>query len=252
MTTRRKLWLAFGLGLLALLLVAFISGYRWVSDSAVPMPEALAALESSETVTVTTDPWLIFEPVDATAETGFIFYPGGKVDPRAYAPAAHALADAGHLVVIVPMPLNLAVLGSNRADAVIEAFPAVHNWAIGGHSLGGTMAASYAAGHPEAVEGLILWASYPTQRGSLAANSELVAASIFGTVDGLVSLDEIEQSRALLPASTEWTAIEGGNHAQFGWYGPQDGDNPATISREAQQVATVAASLAVLDSLASP
>jgi hypothetical protein len=27
-------------------------------------------------------------------------------------------------------------------------------------------------------------------------------------------------------------SIEGGNHAQFGWYGPQEGDNPATISRE--------------------
>ena len=252
MTTRRKLWLAFGLGLLVLALVVLISGYRWVSDSAPPMPEALAALESSATVKVTTDPWLIFEPKGGTTETGFIFYPGGKVDPRAYAPAAHALADAGYLAVIVPMPLNLAVLGSNRADAVIEAFPAVRNWAIGGHSLGGTMAASYAANHPDAVDGLILWASYPTQRGSLAADSELVAASIFGTVDGLVSLDEIEQSRDLLPASTEWTAIEGGNHAQFGWYGPQDGDNPATISREAQQAATVAASLAVLDSLASP
>jgi dienelactone hydrolase len=246
---RRKLWMGIGLGFLGVMLMAFIAAYLWVADAAMPMPEALMALESNGTVTVSTDPWLTFKPADGAVTTGFIFYPGGKVDPRAYAPPARAIAKGGHQVVIVPMPLNLAVLAPNRANDVIAAYPEVRHWAIGGHSLGGTMAATYAAKHGDAVDALILWASYPTEGGSLALETDLATASIFGTLDGLISLDEIEQSGNLLPTQTEWTAIEGGNHAQFGWYGPQDGDNPATISREAQQAAAVTASLNLLDSL---
>jgi len=246
---RRKLWLGIGLGILGVLVMAFVAAYVWVSDSAMPMPEALIALQSNATVTVSTDPWITFIPTDTEVTTGFIFYPGGKVDPRAYAPPARAIAEAGYLVVIVPMPLNLAVLGQNRATDVMEAYPQIDTWAIGGHSLGGTMAATYASKNSDAIDGLVLWASYPTEGNSLAQSGELATASIFGTLDGLVSLDDIEQSRNLLPSESEWTAIEGGNHAQFGWYGPQDGDNPASISREAQQTATLAASLNLLASL---
>ncbi len=249
MKNRRKIWWGVGFGILGLALVASILAYQWVSDAAMPMPEALMALESTDTVTVQTDPWIVFEPTDQDAETGFIFYPGGKVDPRAYAPPARAIAEAGYMVVIVPMPLNLAVLSPNRADEVIAAYPEVDRWVIGGHSLGGSMAANYAAGHSDAIDGLMLWASYPTESSSLAGETDLAVASIFGTLDGLVSLEDIEQSESLLPAQTQWTAIEGGNHAQFGWYGEQEGDNPATISRESQQVDVVEASLKLLESI---
>ncbi len=248
MKNRRKIWWGLGFGILGLLLVASILAYQWVSDTAMPMPEALIALESSNTVSVQTDPWIVFEPTDMDAEAGFIFYPGGKVDPRAYAPPARAIAEAGYTVVIVPMPLNLAVLAPNRADEVIAAYPEIDRWAIGGHSLGGSMAATYAARHADAIDALILWASYPTEGSSLAAETDLAVASIFGTVDGLVSLEDIEQSENLLPPQTMWTAIEGGNHAQFGWYGEQKGDNPAKISRESQQADIVQASLKLLES----
>jgi pimeloyl-ACP methyl ester carboxylesterase len=147
------------------------------------------------------------------------------------------------------MPLNLAVLGANRADAVIKANPEIGHWAIGGHSLGGSMAAKYVYDHPQAVDGLALWASYPAGNNSLAGRDDLATVSISGTQDGLSTPAKIEASRALLPGSARYVAIEGGNHAQFGWYGPQSGDNPATISREDQQRQTVTATVELLASL---
>ena len=73
--------------------------------------------------------------------------------------------------------------------------------------------------------------------------------SIYGTLDGLATTEKIAASRPQLPPTTEWVAIAGGNHAQFGWYGPQSGDNPATISREEQQRQIVEATLRLLVSL---
>jgi hypothetical protein len=110
------------------------------------------------------------------------------------------------------------------------------------------MAARYARKHEGKVAGLILWASYPAKSDDLS-KSALKAASISGSLDGLSTPAKIEASRAILPASTRWTVIEGGNHAQFGWYGPPKGDNPAAITPEAQQGAVVAASVGLLRSL---
>jgi pimeloyl-ACP methyl ester carboxylesterase len=209
------------------------------------MPEALAALESDARVHVETAPWLVFRPANQDPSVGLVLYPGGRVDPRAYAPTARALAEEGHLVVIVPMPLNLAIFAPGRAAEVMAAFPGIESWALGGHSLGGAMAANYAHGNPEAVRGLLLWAAYPGASDDLS-DYQLAASSIYGTRDGLATPDKIDASRPLLPPDTGWTAVEGGNHAQFGWYGPQPGDDEATISREKQQAQIVAATLGLL------
>jgi len=238
------------LWILILLVVAGVGTVViWANTAtAEPMPEALAALRSSDEVEVMDGEWLIFTPKKVTPTTGFIFYPGGLVDPRAYAPPARAIAAKGYQVVIVPMPLNLAVFGSGKASDVIDTFPRVKQWVIGGHSLGGSMASQYANQNPDKVSGLVLWASYPAESNSLAGNN-LIASSIYGTRDGLVTQENIENSRALLPAKTEFVAIEGGNHAQFGWYGPQGGDNPATISRPEQQNQTISATVDLLDQI---
>jgi len=53
----------------------------------------------------------------------------------------------------------------------------------------------------------------------------------------------------LLLSDVRWVAIEGGNHGQFGWYGPQSGDNPTAISREAQQAQVVQATLEMLNAM---
>jgi pimeloyl-ACP methyl ester carboxylesterase len=220
--------------LILVLVIAFIGFSVWAYTPLGPMPQALAAMQSSAGVQVENDNWLVFQPKNGNIDTGLIIYPGGRVDPRSYAPAAHALAEDGYLVIIPPMPYNLAVFGWQKAEQVINNYPTITNWAISGHSLGGTMAAKYALSDPGQIDGMILWAAYPSSSDSLSASS-LESMSIYGTHDGLISVQEIDDSRQLMPETTSWVRIDGGNHSQFGWYGDQPGDNPASISREMQQ-----------------
>lgn len=137
--------------LVLLILVAAGGILVWANDVSHPMPEAIQALQSDSSVQVETHPWLIFKPVGKDPTTGLILYPGGKVDPRSYAPAAKAIAEQGYLVVITPMPLNLAVFSPGKAASVVAVFPKIQTWAIGGHSLGGVMAANYAKKNPDQI-----------------------------------------------------------------------------------------------------
>jgi pimeloyl-ACP methyl ester carboxylesterase len=219
----------------------------WAANPLGPMPEALAAMQNSQSIRVEQDPWIVFRPA-RMKDTGFIIYPGGRVDYRSYAPAALAISSQGYLVVITPMPLNLAVFDINAADTVIKAFPEVKHWAIGGHSLGGAMAAQFIAGNSTQVEGLILWASYPASNNDLSM-LPIRVSSISGSVDGFSTPDKILASELLLPSDTAWVVIAGGNHSQFGWYGFQAGDNPATITRSEQTQQVVDATVNLLVSL---
>jgi pimeloyl-ACP methyl ester carboxylesterase len=228
-------------------LVGFIA---WAQTPLGPMPQALSALESDTRVEVQTEPWIIFRPVNQTSTAGVIFYPGGRVDPRSYAPPAREIASRGYLVIIVPMPFNLAVFAYDRASQVMDAYPEISQWAIGGHSLGGAMAANYTYQNPSRVQGVFFWAAYPASNIDLS-DQNLPVTSISASKDGISTPDEIDTSRMLLPEDTTWIIIEGGNHAQFGWYGNQNGDNPATISRQSQQVQTVHATLKLLTTIES-
>lgn len=234
--------------IVGLLLAGVAAFVIWGETPARPMPEALSALQSDAQVTVSSDRWLVFRPVAAQPDTGLVFYPGGRVDYRAYAPAARQIAAQGYLVVIVDMPLNLAVLDAGAAADVLAAYPEIAHWAVGGHSLGGAMAANFAWKNPTAVNGLVLWAAYPASGDDLSA-SGLRVVSIYGVRDGLATGDKIDASRALLPADTMWVRIEGGNHAQFGWYGDQAGDNPAIITRQQQQQQIITSTIGLLESL---
>lgn len=242
MKNLKKLLLA-----LVVLVGAFSLGFIiWGSTPAHPMPEAISALASSDAVTVQTGKWLVFEPAGSTSSTtGYIFYPGGRVDYKAYAPMAKSLAQKGFLVVIPRMPLNLAVFGINKAADVIAAHPEISHWVMGGHSLGGSMAANYVYEHPDQIDGLVFLASYPADNNNLSNYSGSVL-SISGSLDGLATPAKIDHSKGLLPKGTVWVSIEGGNHAQFGWYGPQKGDNAATISLEEQQSAVIQNTLELL------
>ena len=235
----------------SLALVALLAGFvAWAETPLGPMPEAHAALQSDSSVDVRIDRWLVFSPADSNTRTALIIYPGGRVDPRSYAPAAHAIAARGYLTIIVPMPLNLAVLGINSAANVIESYPEIQNWAIGGHSLGGTMAAQFAYKNASKIKGLVFWAAYPASGNDLS-KLNVAAVTIHGSNDGLVSQSQIDDSLGLLPVDTVSVEIEGGNHAQFGWYGRQPGDNEATISRELQQDQIVTATAMLLEKLGS-
>jgi dienelactone hydrolase len=232
-----------------LLLVVTAAGFvLWGSNPLPAMPEAQSTLVSDSQVTVATDKRLVFSPAAVQPSTGLIIYPGGHVDDRAYAPTARQIAARGYLVVIVPMPLSLAVLDAGAAADVIAAYPHIRHWAVGGHSLGGAMAANFAKAHPGAVDGLVLWASYPASGDDLSA-STLPVVSISASLDGLATRAKIDASRALLPADTTWVVIQGGNHAQFGWYGDQPSDNIAAISRQDQQAQIVQATAALLESI---
>jgi hypothetical protein len=231
---------------IGIIFIAILGFVAWGAIVPAPMPEAKAFLKPDYEVLVSRDRWLVFRPILYTPSTGFIIYPGGRIDPRAYAPQAHAIASQGYLVVIVPMPLHLAVFGSERAGEVIAQVPEIKKWVIGGHSLGGSMAAAYADLHRDQIRGLVLWASYPAKSNDLS-DSAIQVLSVYATQDGLVTQKKIDASRALLPSSTTWVEIQGGNHAQFYWSGNQVGDKPATISREAQQDQVIQATISLLN-----
>ena len=167
----RRILLRVAAVLLLALLLAVVGFVVWASVVPAPEAPALAALQPDEAVRVESGEWLVFTPVGEAPTTGFIFYPGGRVDARAYAPLARGIAAEGYRVVIVPMPLHLAVLAPNRAAKVIAAFPEVTAWAVGGHSLGGAMASHFAAAQPQAVRGLVLWAAYPAESDDLSAQA---------------------------------------------------------------------------------
>ena len=222
--------------LLGVLLVLLIAAVIYVSDYYHADQTALAVLEHPTVELHTESNRLVFLPEDP--EAGLIFYPGGKVEYTAYAPLMQKLAEKGVLCVLVKMPLNLAVLNGDAADGIPEEFPEVDVWAVGGHSLGGVMAADFAARHPGAVDALVLLAAYSTADLS---QSGIRVLSVYGTEDGVLQRDKYESYRANLPTGLTELPIEGGCHAWFGSYGPQKGDGAPSISADQQQTVTAAA-----------
>ena len=217
-------------------------GINWATFARPPLPEAVKALESDEEIDVSQDPWLTFSPRRDPLRTGFIFYPGGRINPQGYAPLMRAIALEGYFVVVPKMPINMAVFNSNVADDIMSYFPDIEDWVIGGHSVGGTMAAQYIHRHPELVKGLVIWASYPAENANLS-NYDIPALTIYGTLDPRVNDDSITQRKHLLPENTQYTRIEGGDHHQFGSYEIKPGEHFATISRDFQQREIIKATL---------
>jgi len=229
------------IGILAL---AILIGAAWYLQPQPLLPQAGAALASTPTVAFSDEVgWLAYKPVDASPTTGLIFYPGGKVPPAAYAPAAQAIAARGYATFVVKMPFNLAILGIDRALDVQRAHPEITTWVIGGHSLGGAMAGQFLSAHPGAAAGLFLWAAYSS--GDLSSQP-IPAASIYGTLDTGVGNYKSPANVAKLPKDLAFTAIDGGNHEQMGYYTGQPNDPPATISRDDQQRQAIEATLALL------
>jgi len=245
----------------SLLLVAFIGVPGLALYTGAALPDAAEAMATDAMVQVDASRWLVFRPLPRPpgstrlgppgSPTGLIFYPGGGVDPIAYAPLARAIAGAGHPVIIVPVTLRLAFFDVDAASPVFGTFPEIRRWAVGGHSLGGVAASWYARANPDRVSGLILWAAYTDADHSLATATTPVL-SISGTLDGNVTPAKIIAGRLLLPVSTRYISIEGGNHNQFGSYRFQANDGTPTISRTEQQRQVVDATVAFLDTLGAP
>lgn len=170
---------------------------------------------------------------EATRDTALIFYPGGKVEPASYEPLMYSIASSGEACVfLMKMPFNLAVFKQNAADAIISKYPNISNYYIGGHSLGGAMAANYAA-HSSNIKGLVLLAAYSTKD----IPQSCPVLSIYGSNDHVLSMTKYKSNLSRLSNVTEHV-IEGGNHSQFGNYGMQKGDGDATIDAREQWALT--------------
>ncbi len=153
---------------------------------------------------------------------GLVFYPGGRVHYHAYTPFCTKLQQAGINVFLVDMPFNMANFGYNKASGIIKDNPQIENWYIGGHSLGGVAASMYAQNNADKINGLVLVGIY------LAMDYDLQKTITINGSNDLRVGDSVTYT-------TNVHVIEGGNHAQFGNYGPNDGDGEATITAEQQQ-----------------
>ena len=218
--------------LLILLLTGIFFGYVSVYY---PADEtALAALRSDGAVTVTQTEtgWFFDGPSETDA---LIFYPGGKVEETAYAPLLREIAQGQMDVFLLRVPFRLAVLAPEKAAEVMAA-RAYENWYVGGHSLGGVMAANYAAKHGDGLRGLVLLAAYPTK----ALDPSLRVLTVCGSEDGVLNREKLTEGGKYLPEDAVIQVIPGGNHAQFGSYGPQKGDGEPRISPAEQWGETAA------------
>jgi hypothetical protein len=217
-----------------------------------PAMEDKALLGSDSSVSVAPGPaGLYFSPSGAAKSTGIVIYCGERVPSEAYAYLARACAAAGYPAVLAAMPLNFPLLTPSRAAAAAAAHPNVTRWVIAGHSQGGQAAASFvlangASRNPMVVAGLLLFASFPGKGVDLSTKS-LSVVTVGATLDALAPPAEIAAARDRLPAGSRYVEIAGGNHAQFGEYGPQPGDGLAELPGPSQRRAAVEEALALLD-----
>ena len=221
----KKLLIA--LGVVVLLLALCAGAFFWyVSDYYRAEDVALDVLAQDSGISVQ-DNLTVLSPT-VPSDTAIIFYPGTKVEAEAYLPLLEQIKQTGVTCILVHMPFNMAIFDADAAEDVMEQFPDIQHWYMAGHSMGGAMASQFASEHPDEIDGLILlgayiYGDYPDEK----------TLTVYGSLNQSVE-DHIDYTENIVE-------IEGGNHAQFGNYGPQKGDLPATISTEEQQEQTVAA-----------
>jgi hypothetical protein len=231
---RRTGWRRVAHVALLLASLGWIALMAWLRPFSAVEP-ALAALRSDTKITVAESPTqIVLTPTGSASHTGVFFQPGARVDPRAYAAILRPLAEAGHVVVIAKQPLGIAFLSVTALDATGPDHQHLTRWVVGGHSLGGTVAAMQAnvadTDPTSPIVGLLLFASYPANDISTSLRASVL--SISGSRDGLATPDKIAASKATLPASTTFTSIDGAVHSFFGDYGAQPGDGTPTISHD--------------------
>jgi pimeloyl-ACP methyl ester carboxylesterase len=246
----RRTWVRAGAVALVVFPVWMLIAFRASSH-------ARAALSSDAQVTVArgSHHWT-FEPKAGSASAGVLFFPGAVVDPVAYAPLLRDVAAAGYPVILVEVPRRGMLGGADdpqvfdRARTAMRSLRNVDGWVVAGHSRGGLIAATLVRGEPSTFAGLVLIGTTHPRDFSLA-DAPLPVTKVYGTRDTVADVDKIMANRAQLPAAARMVPIDGGNHSQFGYYGFQPGDWPATIAREEQQRQTLEALVAMLRAVAA-
>jgi len=224
------------LAVIALIILAVITFFIWTQFIYTADEVALKGFfdQNSSMLTITEHPnyWEISPICDDIhcPTSGFIFYPGAKIDPQAYFHKLDFLANGNSFTktfFITKPPLHLAFFGINQADEIIQNNPKITNWMLGGHSLGGAMSCEYAKSHAEKIKTLVLFGSYC---GSDLSDVDLKTISIHGSLDGILTPEKVAENAKNLPPNNRDYIIDGMNHAQVGNYGDQSGDNHATKS----------------------
>lgn len=210
--------------ILAAVCVIYVSDYYRADD------EAIMAFSTMSKVQVQYGSDMVVFG-DEKSDIGFIFYPGGKVEYTAYEPLMAACSEKGMLCVLLKMPFNLAVLDINAAEDITGQFPQISHWYIGGHSLGGSMAAAYGEDHYDKLCGVVLLGAYSTADLS---ETGLAVLSVYGSEDGVMNREKYDKYRSMLPEDMREIVIEGGCHSGFGMYGTQAGDGEPSITADEQ------------------
>lgn len=213
------------LGIVVLLLAVCAGAFFWYVSDYYPADDVALEVMAQDSVITVQDNLTILSP-SVPSDTAIIFYPGAKVEAEAYLPLLDQIRQTGVTCILVHMPFHMAIFDADAAEGVMEQFPDMQHWYMAGHSMGGAMASRFAADHPEEIDGLILlgayiYGDYPDEK----------TLTVYGSLNQSVE-DHIDYTENIVE-------IEGGNHAQFGNYGPQKGDLPATISAAEQQAQTV-------------
>ena len=216
----------------SILLIIIVVSIIYINDYYRAEKKALECINNpSDGITVTRDKDIIYFQPEDDIKAGIIFYPGGKVEAESYAPLMEAIAQKDIMAILIEMPANLAVLDINAAEGILEKYPDIDKWYMAGHSLGGSMAASYLGSTEDSFDGLILLASYSTEDLS---DCDIEVLSIYGDRDSVLNMNKYNSNTCNLPSDYKEIVVEGGCHAYFGCYGLQDGDGKATITNEEQ------------------
>lgn len=225
---RRRIVRRVLLGVAAVLVLAILGFVIWAESPMRAEAGPLAAAREAVTITEVAE-GVVLTP-DQPDGTGLVFIAGARVEPLAYTATLSGIAEAGVTVVIVKPVLNFAILEFRGLDSFTSLAPAVDEWYVGGHSLGGVRACQYVEADPDAVAGLVLFGSYCA--ADLSGTDEPVL-SLAGGRDGLSTPAKIEAAAHLLPADAEFVELAGASHAQFGAYGDQPGDgSPSATDAE--------------------
>lgn len=217
--------------ILIILFGLFLVGLAFIYWLLIPYPAETEYLDqvynNSQLEVKEFDGWYQLLPVEAEDDKAIIFYPGGLVSPDAYLYMLSEIAtELNRPIFVAKFPLNLAVTDINAADRIIDSYSSIENWTISGHSLGGSMACRYALANPETIDNLVMMASYCDQSIS---DTNIQVLTLYGSKNNGITENSLEEFEQNLPADATSILIEGMNHAQFGNYGAQRGDNEATI-----------------------
>ncbi|KAL3924747.1 MAG: hypothetical protein SGILL_000857 [Bacillariaceae sp.] len=192
-----------------------------------------------------------------SVENALVFYPGMLIDHLAYSTVLGNLSDQGILVLLVNAgPSRMcnevaSVEHLKRLQHEISTLMGitVKEWTIGGHSLGGMVAANLTQqrGFPSDITQLVQWA-IPGEPCNLFKSKHVLKSvlRISASKDEIVKPFQLGDThiRDKFPPNcdVQLEMIVGGNHAGFGHYGPQifpGKDGERGIVLEQQQVKVV-------------